>query len=70
MRQTRRRWTLTEGAFRVLIERLDPEPETAARRFQALHSKLSVYFTYERCSYPEHLADQTLDRVAKKLSEG
>jgi DNA-directed RNA polymerase specialized sigma24 family protein len=52
------------------LARLDPEPGVAGERFQALHSKLTSYFTYERCIDPEHWADETLDRAVKRLADG
>jgi DNA-directed RNA polymerase specialized sigma24 family protein len=66
----RKRWAVTRDGFQHLLARLDPAPAVAGERFQALHSKLASYFTYERCMDPEHWADETLDRAAKRLAEG
>jgi hypothetical protein len=67
---SRRRWTVTPDGFHHLLRRLDPKPDVAGERFQELHSRLTSYFTYERCLDPEHWAHETLDRAAKRLAEG
>ena len=65
----RERWSITPEAFQRLLQRLHPDPERAGELFQSLHSKLVLYFTYNRCSNAESWADETLDRVAKRLVE-
>jgi len=67
---TRTRWSLTQQAFDALLQRLDPDREKAGAKFEALRHKLLQFFSYETCSLPDHWADETLDRVAKRLSEG
>lgn len=67
--RTRARWSINREAFQRLLEALDPDPDRAAQRFQALHSKLTLFFTYNRCANAEHWADESLDRVAKRLAE-
>jgi DNA-directed RNA polymerase specialized sigma24 family protein len=66
----RKRWAVTRDGFEQLLARLHSDPDAAGERFQALHSKLTSYFTYERCVDPEHWADATLDRAAKRVSDG
>ena len=50
--------------------RLNPDRDKAGLQFEALRHKLLQYFTYEGCGLPDRWADETLDRVAKRLSEG
>jgi hypothetical protein len=66
----RRRWALTQEAFDALLQRLGPDRESAAVAFESLRRKLLQFFTYEACAFPDRWADETLDRVAKRLSEG
>jgi len=61
---------LTQQAFDALLERLDPDRERAGALFEVLRHKLLQFFSYEGCTLPDHWADETLDRVAKRLSEG
>jgi hypothetical protein len=65
----RKRWSLTGPALEALLNRLDPDRETAGRRFEILRGKLLQYFGYEGALFPERWADETLDRVAKRLFE-
>ena len=61
---------MTQQAFDALLERLDPDRERAGALFEVLRHKLLQFFSYEGCTLPDHWADETLDRVAKRLSEG
>src|SRR5262245_60780717 len=55
--------------FEALLGRLGPDRETAGREYEQLRHRLVTIFTYRRCPHPEELADETLDRVARKLLE-
>jgi hypothetical protein len=66
----RRRWSLTQQAFDALLDRLGPDREQAGVKFEELRRKLVQYFSYEGCALPDRWADETLDRVAKRLSDG
>jgi RNA polymerase sigma factor (sigma-70 family) len=66
----RKRWSLSQQAFDALLARLDPDREIAGAIFQSLRQKLLQYFSYEACAFPDRWADETLDRVAKRLSDG
>jgi DNA-directed RNA polymerase specialized sigma24 family protein len=61
---------LTREAFDGLLARLSPDRETAGVMFEALRHKLLQYFSYEACAFPDRWADETLDRVAKRLADG
>jgi hypothetical protein len=61
---------LTQLAFDTFLERLDPDRENAGAQFETLRHKLLQYFSYEGCSLPDRWADETLDRVAKRLADG
>ncbi len=65
-----RRWSLTPEAFDRLLGQLGPEPESAAREYEAIRRRLIDFFDWRGVLAPEALADETLDRVARKLDEG
>lgn len=67
---TRQRWLLTREALDALLLRLSPDRDEAARQFELLRRKLLQFFTYEACRFPDRWADETLDRLAKRLVEG
>ena len=64
------RWTLTPRAFERLLERLGPDRESAGREYQSLRTRLLDYFDWKGAQQPELAADETLDRVARRLEEG
>jgi DNA-directed RNA polymerase specialized sigma24 family protein len=55
--------------FEALLQRLGPDREFAGTRYEQLRRRLVTVFEYRRCSHPEELADQTLDRTARRLQE-
>jgi DNA-directed RNA polymerase specialized sigma24 family protein len=66
----RPKWELTQQAFDALLGHLGDTPESAGERFESLRTRLLSFFTYESCAFPDRWADETLDRVAKRISEG
>ena len=60
-------WVLTEEAFARLLARLDPDAEKAGEKYRALHQKLVKFFDWHGARYPEEGADETLNRVARKV---
>lgn len=55
--------------FDALLRQLGPDREGAGVRYEQLRQRLLAVFTYRGCSNPEDLADETMDRVARRLSE-
>ncbi len=53
--------------FERLLSWLDQDRERAAQKYQTLHRSLTVIFAARGCHIPEELADETLNRVAKRL---
>jgi DNA-directed RNA polymerase specialized sigma24 family protein len=63
-------WELHKEAFEKLLARLDADRDLAAERFEKrIRPALIFYFERKYCSDANHLADVTVDRVAKKVSE-
>ncbi len=52
-----------------LLEWLAPDRERAGQRYEEIRRGLIRVFLYRGCAIPEELADETIDRVAGKLSE-
>jgi DNA-directed RNA polymerase specialized sigma24 family protein len=61
---------LDGDAFRLLLERLSHDAGEAGLVYESLRQRLIRYFSWERTPRPEELADEVLDRVARKLHEG
>ena len=64
------RWSLTREALARLLERLGPDPETAGSAYESLRVRLVDYFDWKGAQRPEVAADETLDRIARRLEEG
>jgi DNA-directed RNA polymerase specialized sigma24 family protein len=55
--------------FEALLQRLGPDRDLAGTRYEQLRRRLVTVFAYRRCHHPEELADETLDRAARRLQE-
>jgi DNA-directed RNA polymerase specialized sigma24 family protein len=62
-------WTLEQPAFYELLNWFDPDTETAGRHYELIRQKLITLFRYRACVFPDELADETINRVARKLPQ-
>jgi DNA-directed RNA polymerase specialized sigma24 family protein len=68
--QSHREWILTEEAFAKFLTCLDPDPASAGEKYEALRESLVKFLDWRGASFPEELADETFNRVTRKLDEG
>lgn len=61
---------LTEERFYAFLQRLHLDPDQAALKYEELHGKLVKFFEWSSCVWAEDLADETLNRTARKLRAG
>jgi DNA-directed RNA polymerase specialized sigma24 family protein len=61
---------LTRETFEALLARLDPDRERAGELYETVRKKLVRLFEWRGCGHPEELADETINRVARRLAEG
>jgi RNA polymerase sigma factor (sigma-70 family) len=61
---------LTAQAFIRLLERLGNDEEQAAKQYEDLRHTLIRSFEWRGAPFPEEHADETFDRLARKLDEG
>lgn len=66
----RGKWKLTQDAFDKLLLALGDDREQAAEKYLEIRSNLVRFFEWRGCAFPEDHADETLNRVAKKIDEG
>jgi RNA polymerase sigma factor (sigma-70 family) len=66
----RRKWALTQEAFNKLLAAFGEEVESAARVYLEIRSNLTRFFEWRGCPFPEEHADETMNRVAKRLMDG
>ncbi len=60
---------MDNGSFNRLLKWLDPNPEQAGKKYEAIRRKLIKIFASRCCPVAEELADVTIDRVCKKVEE-
>lgn len=61
---------LTHESFEILLAQLDPDRERAGERYETIRGKLIRLFEWRGCAAPEDLADETINRVARRMAEG
>ena len=61
---------LTTQAFTRLLERLGDDEEQAAKKYEDLRHTLIRFFEWRGAPFPEEHADETFNRLARKLDEG
>ncbi len=62
-------WSPTPEAFRGLLVWLDGGTETSGQSYLEMRRRLVSYFQRKRCLPSDDLADETLNRVARRLEE-
>lgn len=61
---------LTPESFDALLSQLAPDRERAGELYETIRHKLVRLFEWRGCASPEDLADETINRVARRLAEG
>jgi DNA-directed RNA polymerase specialized sigma24 family protein len=62
-------WAPNEKAFEKFSTWLDEGMNSDGQRYLEVRRRLELYFDRKNCVAPAELADETLNRVAKKLQE-
>jgi len=64
------KWSLTQEAFDALLKCLSDDRDLAAEKYLEIRRQLLRFFEWRGCPFPEDHADETVNRVARKVSEG
>ena len=62
-------WTPTAEAFHQLLAWLDEGVDSGGERYLEMRGRLAAYFARKDCRSPDELADDALNRVARRLYE-
>jgi DNA-directed RNA polymerase specialized sigma24 family protein len=62
-------WALNQTAFRQLLAWLDRSSDSEGQSYLEMRRRLVAYFDRKGCISPDELADETLNRVARRLQE-
>ena len=61
---------LTQEALDKLLASLDPNRERAGEKYEQIRVGLVKFFEWRGCSFSQDHADETINRVARKLDKG
>jgi len=59
-----------DAGFRLLLSRLDADDRRAGAEYERIRRALTRFFDWRGVSSPEECADETLDRLARKMEQG
>jgi DNA-directed RNA polymerase specialized sigma24 family protein len=65
----KKEWLLTQENFDALLLWLDPNRERAGEKYETIRRRLIKIFICRGCYEPEDLADESINRVVKRLKD-
>ncbi len=65
-----KQWTLSQSSFDRFLANLDSDRDRAGQKYEVLRVRLVKFFEWRACRFADDLADETLDRVARKADMG
>src|ERR1051325_6959627 len=65
----KKHWLPSERSFQALLAWLDGEVDSGGGRYLEMHCRIRAYFERRKCDGPDDLADENLNRVARRLEE-
>ena len=66
----RQKWTLTQEAFDKLLLSFGDDRDTGGKKYLEIRNHLTRFFEWRGCPFPEDHADETFNRIAKRVAEG
>ena len=66
----KQKWVLTKEVFDCFLATLDPDRDKAGEKYEAIRLKLVKYFQWHASDAPDMDADETINRAARRISEG
>ena len=67
--EPKKNWSITPSAFQRLLDWLDEGKNSDGRNYLEMQQRLVAYFDRKNCLTPNEYADETLNRVARRLEE-
>ena len=64
------KWRLTQPAFEKFLATLDADRSAAAERYEQIRTKITRFFEWRACAFPDEQADETINRVIRRIDEG
>ncbi len=66
----KKQWVLTKEAFDRFLATLDSDRDQAGRKYEGVRLRLLKYFQWCGAPAPDIEADETINRVARRIEEG
>lgn len=63
-------WKLTPEGFNKFLLNLAPDRSLAGERYEVIRQKLVRFFEWRDCPHPDEHADETINRVIRKIDQG
>lgn len=67
--EQKKNWVLSSAAFQGFLEWLDEGTNSDGKKYLEMRQKLLNYFDRKNCRNPDELAEETLNRVTRRLEE-
>lgn len=65
----KKNWALSQEVFDAFLDWLSVDREQAGKKYEEIRRKLIKIFTCRGCTVAEDLADETINRVTRKVQE-
>jgi len=69
LERQKKKWDLSEQSFESLLHWLDSDRDRAGKRYEDIRCRLIKIFSSRGCVEPDYLADETINRVARRVEE-
>jgi DNA-directed RNA polymerase specialized sigma24 family protein len=69
LERQKKKWELNQESFEALLRWLHPDREQAGKRYEDVRNRLIKIFGSRGCAEPDVLADETINRVARRVKE-
>lgn len=66
----RQKWTLTQEAFDRLLLSFGDDRDSGGTKYLEIRTHLIRFFEWRGCPFPEDHADETFNRIARRVAEG
>lgn len=67
--EPKKNWVINAAAFERLLQWLDEGKDSDGQKYLEMRERLVTFFDRKNCLKPDELADETLNRVARRLEE-
>lgn len=68
--RSKTKWVLTHDALEKLLNSFSPDRDEAAAQYEAMRRKLVRFFEWRGIDAADEHADETINRVARRIDEG